>query len=51
LSGRQKSSEASFITWKIECSMGGALVAGSGHRYMEMIVMPFENCSTYFLAE
>lgn len=26
--------------------MGGALRSGSGLRYSEMIVIPFENCST-----
>jgi hypothetical protein len=45
LSGRQKSNEASFSTWKIELSMGGALLLGRGFRYMQMMVIPFENCS------
>lgn len=34
------------MTWKIECSIGGAFEFGSGLRYSEMIVIPFENCST-----
>ena len=33
------------MTWKIECSIGGAFAPGSGLRYNEMMVMPFENCS------
>ena len=32
LSGRQNNKEASFMTWKIEFSMGGALLLGRGLR-------------------
>lgn len=39
------------MTWWIECSMGGARELGTGLRYIEMMVIPFENCSTYFRAE
>ena len=45
MSGRQKSKEASFITWKIEFSIGGATELGRGLRYREMMVIPLENCS------
>ena len=49
LFGRQKRREASFITWTIECSIGGAfvLLVSGGVRYSEMMVIPFENCSVY----
>ena len=33
------------MTWKMECSIGGACELGSGLRYREIIVMPLENCS------
>ena len=33
------------MTWKIECSMGGALVLGRGLKYREIMVIPLENCS------
>jgi hypothetical protein len=49
--GKQYSSEVSLMTWWIECSMGGARELGTGLRYIEMMVIPFENCSTYFRAE
>jgi hypothetical protein len=49
--GRQYNSEVSLMTWWIECSMGGARELGTGLRYIEMMVIPFENCSTYFRAE
>ena len=39
------------MTWWIECSIGGARELGTGLRYIEMMVIPLENCSTYFLAE
>jgi len=45
LSGKQYSNEISFITWNIELSIGGAFPVGSGLRYKEIIVTPFENCS------
>lgn len=45
MSGRQKSKEASFITWKIELSIGGATELGRGFRYRDMMVIPLENCS------
>jgi hypothetical protein len=48
LSGRQYNSETSFITWKIELSIGGAFPVGSGLRYNEMMVIPFENCSATY---
>ena len=32
LSGRQYRRETSFMTWKIECSIGGARELGSGLR-------------------
>ena len=35
------------MTWKIECSIAGAFAPGSGLRYNEIMVMPFENCSTW----
>lgn len=33
------------MTWKIEFSIGGALVLGIGLRYREIMVIPLENCS------
>ena len=33
LSGRQKRSDASLTTWKMEFSIGGAVELGSGLRY------------------
>jgi hypothetical protein len=41
------------MIWWMLASIGGCLLdaEGAGARYIEMMVMPLENCSTYFLEE